>query len=745
MQKDHFRNRNIADISLSFFVFFVLLFFTYGILFRAPYTGLHFDSRNGQIVGMYVESDPPALQLGDILTRVGGVSWQDYYENSRQGLFEDAQAGDVIEVLFNRNDVELTTQWKIPGFTQREFNSRFLNIWWLAYIYWLFGTVALLLMRPRDIIRWLFITANYLTALFLIFGAMSGWHLWESSILLHAVTWLILPVYLHLHWLFPQALSKTPKWAFPLLYMISILFAIGEIIQVMPRSVYALAFLLALVGSAGLQFLHFVKRPEQRREVGLLGISIALVIIPLIVLLISGTSSKISYLTFLILPFMPLSYFYVIYRRQMGGLELRANRLISAYAFLIILGTILLFLFQQVALLSVSDEAVVFLMMGLTMLTVFFSVMVFPAFQAFVEQRYLGIKLPYQNLQETYSSRIAASASMSSLLLLLHDEVFPSLLVRQFVFMHVHNGNLKILLTQNVSANELPDENKINELVVRSGKYTPHLSSKDEWIRLVLPLRVGDSLIGFWLLGRRDPDDLYSLAEIPILQSLANQTAIGLSNILHAEQLRKMYQLDIERYEQERLSLALDLHDSILNQLAVLRNNLEETNVSPKFQIAYEELTRRLREIVSDLRPPMLMYGFKPAIEELADNLMERIGDRVKIKVDIQLNEERYPQTIEQHLYRIVQEACENALRHSHATQISINAKLMQDCVSLLIEDNGIGFPMEGRIELDDLLVGNHFGLVGMMERAMLIGAQVDIHSMPGNGTQVQVIWDIDN
>jgi signal transduction histidine kinase len=396
-------------------------------------------------------------------------------------------------------------------------------------------------------------------------------------------------------------------------------------------------------------------------------------------------------------------------------------------------------------LLSVSDEAVVFLMMGLTMLAVFFSLMVFPTFQAFVEQRYLGIKLPYQNLQETYSSRIAASASMSSLLLLLHDEVFPSLLVRQFAFTHVHNGNLKILLTQNVSANELPDENKINELVVRSGKYTPHLSSKDEWIRLILPLRVGDSLIGFWLLGRRDPDDLYSLAEIPILQSLANQTAIGLSNILHAEQLRKMYQLDIERYEQERLSLALDLHDSILNQLAVLRNNLEETNLSQKFQIAYEELTRRLREIVSDLRPPMLMYGFKPAIEELVDNLMERIGDKVKIKVDIQLNEERYPQTIEQHLYRIVQEACENALRHSHATQITINAKLMQDCVSLLIEDNGIGFPIEGRIELDDLLVGNHFGLVGMMERAMLIGAQVDIHSIPGNGTQIQVIWDIDN
>src|SRR5689334_17294250 len=102
MQKDHFRGRNIADISLSLFLLFVLLFFTYGILVHALYTGLHFDPRNGQIVGMYVESDPSSLQLGDTITQVGSISWQDYYENSRQDLFEDAQVGKIIEVVFNR-------------------------------------------------------------------------------------------------------------------------------------------------------------------------------------------------------------------------------------------------------------------------------------------------------------------------------------------------------------------------------------------------------------------------------------------------------------------------------------------------------------------------------------------------------------------------------------------------------------------------------------------------------------------
>lgn len=746
MQKNFSHRWNITEISLSVLVLFIVLLFTYGIFVRAPYAGFMYNPTDGHIQSVFnQDGDLPALEEGDILVRVGHLLWSEYYEDRRQDFFDGMKPGDQFELVVKRGDQELTIPWEFPGFNQQEFNWRFFNIWWLGYIYWLFGTVTLLFMRPRDTIRSLLIAANYLTGLLLIFGCMSAWHLWESSILLHAVTWLVMAVYLHLHWIFPHPLYKLPKWVVQLFYAFTVLLVIAEFVQVLPKGAYAFAFLFALVGSAGQQVLHFIKRPEQRREVRFLAISVGLVIAPFIGLLVSGTSSRISYLTFLSLPFMPLSYFYVIYRRQMGGQELRANRLVSSYAFLIILGTVLLFLLKPATvLLPASREAAIFLMLVLCLIVAFGSINIFPAFQAFVEQWFMGIKLPYENLQEMYSSRIAASASLPILLDLLKEEVFPSILIRQFAFIHVSNGDLTPLLVQGVSVEQLPLEGGASPLAIRSGKYIPTFSSAGEWIRLILPLKVGDVFLGFWLLGRRDPDDLYALAEIPILQSIANQTAIALSNIQHAEQLRKMYQLDIERYEQERLRLALDLHDSILNQLAVMRNNLSEITVPVKFQTAYEELTRRLREIVSDLRPPMLMYGLKPAIEELADNLMERVNDQVKIKVDMQIKEERYPPNIEQHLYRIVQEACENALRHSKAKQVTISAKLLTDCISLLVEDDGVGFKMKGRIELDDLIAGNHFGLIGIVERAMLIGAQVEITSIPGNGTQVQVIWDID-
>ena len=218
---------------------------------------------------------------------------------------------------------------------------------------------------------------------------------------------------------------------------------------------------------------------------------------------------------------------------------------------------------------------------------------------------------------------------------------------------------------------------------------------------------------------------------------------LEINNIQQAERLRKLYEGDIERTEKRRLQLALDLHDVVLNQLAILRLNTDESHVTQNFRDAYDEVTSRLREIITDLRPPMLSYGLKPAIEGLADNIMDQSKDTVDVVTDLQFEgEARYPEDIERHLFRIVQEASENALHHSHATQINILAKLTPDHIQLLVKDNGIGFPISGRIEMDDLLVNKHFGLVGMMERAMLIGASVEITSLPNQGTQIQIAWN---
>jgi two-component system sensor histidine kinase DegS len=97
---------------------------------------------------------------------------------------------------------------------------------------------------------------------------------------------------------------------------------------------------------------------------------------------------------------------------------------------------------------------------------------------------------------------------------------------------------------------------------------------------------------------------------------------------------------------------------------------------------------------------------------------------------------------VELHLYRIVQQALNNALTHAHAKEISLEGSMETDRIKLAINDDGIGFPANENMEMAGLLANKHYGLAGMHERAALIGACLDIDSIPGSGTRINVIWD---
>jgi signal transduction histidine kinase len=734
-----------VDLLIPFFVLLILVWYAIGILLAAPYPGFNFNNSTSRVVDIYPHlQQTSSLQVGDKIIRIGSVTWEEYQRDGRATFFEGVQPGDIVEIVVQRNGAEVVVQWEFAGFDRDEFNSRFFNIWWLAFVFWVCGFAAQLVVRPRDLRRSLFIAANYLTALWLIFGSLSSRKLWESSILLHAFMWMLLPVFLHLHWVFPRPLKDPPRAVWIVLYLLGFSLAAGEVAQVLPKFLYAIGFLAALAGSIVLEVVHFARQPDQRREVSLLGISLILAFVPSIylgLLIISQSVTQLWPLALFSLPFMPFTYFYVIYRRNPGGMKIRLTPVISLYSFLILFGTVLFTLAGVLATLEITLQTSLLIGALAMLVTVHLVIVTFPRYQAFVEERFLGIKLPYQNLVETYASRIITSTSIPSLLQLLEVEVFPSLLIRQYAFMQVADGAIKPLRSANVTTNELPGDDDITDLSSLAGTYMPGGFPPCNWVRLILSLKVGDSRLGFWLLGSRDPDDLYPQEEIPILQAIANQTAIALSNILHSEQLRRTYQMNIERTERERMSLALELHDSILNQIAYLRRSLDEGSLSPQFHAAYEELTHRLREIVGNLRPPMLTYGLKAALEELAENILERSSDKIKVQVDLQDGEERLPEQKEMHIFRIAQQACENALLHAQAQVIRIYGKLTAHEMELCIEDDGKGFDADYQDDLNALVLNNRFGLVGMIERAWMIGAEIQIRSGPRQGTKIRIVW----
>jgi signal transduction histidine kinase len=127
----------------------------------------------------------------------------------------------------------------------------------------------------------------------------------------------------------------------------------------------------------------------------------------------------------------------------------------------------------------------------------------------------------------------------------------------------------------------------------------------------------------------------------------------------------------------------------------------------------------------------------------LADAISERENDAVEIQLDIPQSEARYDSHVEQHLFRIVQQACENAIQHARAKTIRIQGYLDQAHLSISVIDDGAGFAGNS-LTLDQLLIQQHYGMVGMYERAALIGAELKIDSAPGAGTQVRVYWTSD-
>jgi signal transduction histidine kinase len=609
-------------------------------------------------------------------------------------------------------------------------------------------------LRPKDD-RWaLMIAFNYLTAVFLAAGSgVSFYHIWESAIVLRMAIWFCVPVYLHLHWIFAPTFRTPPKPILWIAYLGAAALAIAEWFRWLPAGLYFYGFLAAFAGSFILLLAHAILRPQTRRDLRLLlWLSVISIAPSIVTAVISGVlnlhqgllAAVIGGGGLISLPLLPLAYLLAAYRRQLGNWEVRVNRITSVYIFLILLGVVGLPALVIINVLLGFRESTLVVGLGAAVFATAIVIWGYPRFESWMETRIFGIPLPSKQLLERYSNHISTSDSILDLTHVLEGEILPSLLIREFVFLYSGNQSLKALSIQGVEESRVPTT--ISELPSLHSVYLPPdpgNTRPNAWIRLILPLMLGDRTIGFWLFGRRDPDDMYSQGEIPIIRSLASQTAVALSNIMQTRQIKEMHEANILRHEEQRLRLGRDLHDSVLNELAALLISVEEQALSPKFLEAYDAVSQRLREIISDLRPPMLAYGLKLAFEGLADSLTERNRNGVQVSAEITSEGEcRYTENLEINLYRIVQEACQNALRYAHARTIKIRGSLSPRVIDISVKDDGIGFVAEVNLQLTEILANKHFGLANMLERADLIGAEIKIHSKPGEGTQVRVGWE---
>jgi signal transduction histidine kinase len=191
--------------------------------------------------------------------------------------------------------------------------------------------------------------------------------------------------------------------------------------------------------------------------------------------------------------------------------------------------------------------------------------------------------------------------------------------------------------------------------------------------------------------------------------------------------------------EEQRKKVARDLHDSVLQDLFFVKQRVSRSD--PEAASYIDDIITTLRQIIKAQRPSLLDRGLILALQDLINDLSQLIEDDKTIvwqnftDGDIALTDEETTS-----IYRIVQESLSNGLKHSHADKIIITVKKEKNIFEVRIEDNGIGIESKNLIQIE-----NQYGLLGLKERAAMIGADLSIKTEPGKGTVISVKQKMDS
>jgi signal transduction histidine kinase len=257
---------------------------------------------------------------------------------------------------------------------------------------------------------------------------------------------------------------------------------------------------------------------------------------------------------------------------------------------------------------------------------------------------------------------------------------------------------------------------------------------------LYVPLLVRDRAIGVLAAhDKESADGRFADDDVRLAEQFAARAAIAvdLSERVARDSLRRV----VAGQELERRRLARELHDETGQALTSILLGLKAVEEA-RNEEALADASRALRELVVatlqdvrrlavELRPKALDdFGLVPALERLVQTFSEGTG--IDVQLEARLGEERLPGEIETALYRLIQEALTNVVKHAHATTVSILLVRRDGRVTGIVEDDGRGFdPAEAR--------GDGLGLVGMRERAGLVGGRLTIEAAAGSGTTIAV------
>ncbi len=256
---------------------------------------------------------------------------------------------------------------------------------------------------------------------------------------------------------------------------------------------------------------------------------------------------------------------------------------------------------------------------------------------------------------------------------------------------------------------------------------------------LVVPLLFRGRAVGTLVALDREAGGIeFDQEDLRLLQSFATSaaTAVATAQTVESERLQQQ----VESAEKERERWARELHDDALQGLAAIRITLATAlqgkgeDRAERIEWAAEDTVARLEHqinelnrLINDLRPAALeRLGLSGALEALAEESSARGEIDVETTIEVLDDPDREQERL---IYRLVQEALTNVLKHAGASQVNVSAMESEGEIRISVRDDGAGF--------DGSATTSGRGLTGMRERIELLGGKIEVASEPGRGTEI--------
>lgn len=303
----------------------------------------------------------------------------------------------------------------------------------------------------------------------------------------------------------------------------------------------------------------------------------------------------------------------------------------------------------------------------------------------------------------------------------------------------------------------------------------PHMDKPDDWMDDVVDTvsdgKLWQGEIRFTQASQKDCwmdlaitpayDDRGEVEELLILGSDISKRKIAehtMNRKNRAEIDKKINQqkfrsvLILEGQEEERKRIAMDIHDGIGQMLTSLKYQIESINLNDEMKARHKiaelhqlirEIIKEIRKVTFNLKPTVLGdYGLQAGLNVFIQEIGKLTGIDLQYKTSGTLS--RLPQKIENNIFRIIQEAINNAIKYSGATNIVVSVKQVENDLIITVKDDGRGFdPKIAEVRSSNLESGR--GFFNMYERTEYINGNLEIQSEPGKGTTVRLIVPVKN